>query len=155
VEARPSPWAANEPPPGQARRLRRLVDKIRETQPYGQALFGKVKKRNGDRALLSFSAGKDALAAALALREHYEEVVPFYMYLVPGVTFVEESLDYYERKLFGRPVLRVPHPELSALDQDAPVLGPGEGGHRRRAGDPAAELHGPGSDGPAGRGVGP
>jgi hypothetical protein len=26
--------------------------------------------------------------------------------------FVEESLDYYERKLFGRPVLRVPHPSF-------------------------------------------
>jgi len=80
--------------------------------PYGQTPFDKVKKRNGDSALLSFSAGRDALAAALALREHYEEVVPFYMYLVPGLTFVEESLDYYERKLFGRPVLRVPHPSF-------------------------------------------
>ncbi len=89
-----------------------MVDKIRDFQPYGQALFDKVKKRNGDRALLSFSAGKDALAAALALREHYEEVVPFYMYLVPGLSFVEESLGYYERKLFKRPVLRVPHPSF-------------------------------------------
>jgi len=34
------------------------------------------------------------------------------MYLVPGLTFVEESLDYNERKLFGRPVLRVPHPSF-------------------------------------------
>jgi len=99
-------------PAGSGKFHTRMVDKIRETQPYGQALFGKVKKRNGDRALLSFSAGKDALAAALALREHYEEVVPFYMYLVPGLPFVEESLDYYERKLFGRPVLRVPHPSF-------------------------------------------
>jgi hypothetical protein len=30
----------------------RMVDKVRETLPYGQALFDKVKKRNGNRALL-------------------------------------------------------------------------------------------------------
>jgi hypothetical protein len=142
-------------PAGSGKFHTRMVDKIRETQPYGQALFGKVKKHNGERALLSFSAGKDALAAALALREHYEEVVPFYMYLVPGLPFVEESLDYYEPQAVRPPGAARAAPELSALDQDTPVLGPGEGGHRRRAGDPAAELHGPGSDGPAGRGVGP
>jgi hypothetical protein len=49
------------------------------------------------------------MPAALAVREHYEEVVPFYMYLIPGLAFVKESLDYCERHLFHRPVVRVPH----------------------------------------------
>jgi hypothetical protein len=31
------------------------------------------------------------------------------MYLIPGLAFVEESLDYCERHLFHRPVVRVPH----------------------------------------------
>lgn len=37
-------------PAGSGKFHTRMVDKIRETQPYGQALFGKAKKRNGDRA---------------------------------------------------------------------------------------------------------
>jgi len=42
--------------------------------------------------LLAFSCGKDAIATWLECRKHFERIVPFYMYLVPGLSFVEDSL---------------------------------------------------------------
>lgn len=70
-----------------------------------------VRKLSGPRVILSFSRGKDAIACWLKLREHFDEVVPYFLYSVPGVQFVEESLDYYER-FFGTKITRLPHPSL-------------------------------------------
>lgn len=65
------------------------------------------------RALLSFSTGKDAIGAALAMRGHFDEVQPYFLYIVPGLEFIEESLAYYEAKLFGgKRIIRMPHPSL-------------------------------------------
>lgn len=61
--------------------------------------------------LLAFSCGKDALAAWLALREAGVPVVPYYMYYVPGLRFVEESLTRFEA-VFGQRIARYPHPSL-------------------------------------------
>jgi 3'-phosphoadenosine 5'-phosphosulfate sulfotransferase (PAPS reductase)/FAD synthetase len=69
-----------------------------------------VKERSGDTVLLAFSGGKDAISAWLAVRDHFR-VVPYFMYLVPGLEFIEESLSYYERVL-GTRIIRVPHPSL-------------------------------------------
>lgn len=63
------------------------------------------------KTLLAFSTGKDAVAAMLAIREHFEEVIPYYLYLVPGLEFVEESIAYYE-KFFGVNIIQLPHPSL-------------------------------------------
>jgi hypothetical protein len=68
------------------------------------------------KALLAFSTGKDAIGAYLAMRGKFEEVQPYYLYLVPGLEFIDESLDYYERHLFGgRRILRLPHPSLPRM----------------------------------------
>lgn len=64
-----------------------------------------------DTILLAFSCGKDAIAAWLACRPHFRRIIPYYMYLVPGLEFVERSLAYYEN-YFGSPIIRVPHPSL-------------------------------------------
>lgn len=63
------------------------------------------------QTMLAFSTGKDAIAAWLALRPHFDEVHPYYLYLVPGLEFVEESLAYYEQ-FFGCRIARLPHPSL-------------------------------------------
>lgn len=72
------------------------ISKVRETQT---------------ETLLAFSTGKDAIAAWLALRQHFEKVHAYYLYLVPGLDFVEESLAYYER-FFGVKITRLPHPSV-------------------------------------------
>lgn len=62
------------------------------------------------KVLLSFSGGKDSIACWLKMRDHFE-IVPFFMYLVPGLSFVDESIAYYE-DFFNTKIIRVPHPSL-------------------------------------------
>jgi len=66
--------------------------------------------RETDTVLLAFSCGKDSISAWLHLRPHFN-VIPFYMYLVPDLEFVEKSLLYYE-SFFSTRIMRVPHPSL-------------------------------------------
>jgi len=67
-----------------------------------------VKERFGARVILAFSGGKDALSAWLALRDDGFEVVPYFMYLIPGLSFIEESISKAgcglssEYEMFGR-----------------------------------------------------
>ena len=77
--------------------------------PRGDDLLRSYRERYGEKTLLAFSRGKDSIAVALALRDKIE-MVPFYYDDLPGLEFIDESLDYYERKLFGRRILRMPHP---------------------------------------------
>lgn len=75
----------------------------------GADLYRQIEQA-GRRVLLAFSRGKDSLGAWLAIRDHLD-VIPFYMTVVPGLEFVEESLSYYER-FFGCHICRVPSPGL-------------------------------------------
>lgn len=80
-------------------------------QPTGEEVIARIRAEQGPRTMLGFSRGKDALAAWIAMRPHFDDIVPYHLYLVPGLSFVEESLDYYERK-FGRRIISLPHPTL-------------------------------------------
>lgn len=81
------------------------------------------------RVLLSFS-GKDSLAAWLYLREHDFEVVPYWCYSVPGLSFDDEMIQYYE-DYFHTHIYRFLHPASYGLlyalawqppDTVAPIL---------------------------------
>ncbi|WP_370386923.1 phosphoadenosine phosphosulfate reductase [Snodgrassella alvi] len=63
------------------------------------------------QSILAFSAGKDSIAAYLAIRKRFAAVYPYYLYLVPELEFVEEQLELYERQ-FGFRITRLPHPAL-------------------------------------------
>ena len=76
----------------------------------GAETIARVREHQSE-TLLAFSAGKDAIAAWLAVRDSFEAVHPYYLYLVPGLEFVEESLAYYEQ-FFGEKIIRLPHPSL-------------------------------------------
>lgn len=76
----------------------------------GAETIARVREHQSD-TLLAFSTGKDAIAAWLAVRDSFEAVHPYYLYLVPGLEFVEESLAYYEQ-FFGEKIIRLPHPSL-------------------------------------------
>ena len=71
-------------------------------------------KNNAQVCLLSFSTGKDSIAAWIQLRRFFRRVIPFYCYLIPELSFVEKSLAYYERE-FETKILRCPHPFLYRL----------------------------------------
>lgn len=79
--------------------------------PYGPKLWNEIAALQGHKAfLVSFSRGKDSIALSIALRDAGYDLRPFYLETVPGLSFVEESLDYYERVLFKRHIVRVIHP---------------------------------------------
>jgi hypothetical protein len=81
------------------------------TKPLtGSQVIAEIRKQT-DTILLAFSCGKDAIAAWLELRKHFTRIVPYYMYLVPDLEFVEKSLRYYE-SVFGCHIYRLPHPSL-------------------------------------------
>jgi hypothetical protein len=65
----------------------------------------------GQPVLLGFSRGKDSIAAWLALRDSGVEVIPYHLYLIPGLRFVEDSLAYFE-EWSGTKILNLPHPSL-------------------------------------------
>lgn len=71
----------------------------------------KAVRAKQSKTLLAFSTGKDAVAAWLAIRDHFDEVIPYYLYMVPKLEFVDESIDYYER-FFGVKITQLPHPSL-------------------------------------------
>jgi hypothetical protein len=72
----------------------------------------------GQTVLLAFSRGKDSIAAWLALRAADVNVIPYYLYGVPDLEFVDESLRYFA-DFFGwtcpyssTPILQLPHVSL-------------------------------------------
>ena len=80
------------------------------TAPSEQ-IIQQVRAECGPRIMLSFSRGKDCIAAYIAMRDSFEEIVAYHLFVVPGLEFVEESLDYYRRKL-GIKIYNLPHPWL-------------------------------------------
>lgn len=76
----------------------------------GSETIARVRQHQRE-TLLAFSCGKDAIAAWIAIRPHFERVIPYYLYVVPGLEFVDEALDYYER-FFGTKIIRLPSPSL-------------------------------------------
>lgn len=84
-----------------------------ERPPPSPEIIAQVRKERGPVSLLAFSGGKDSIAAHINMMGHFEEVIPFYLYGIPDLEFIEESLAYYERTLFGgRHIIRAPHPSL-------------------------------------------
>lgn len=61
-----------------------------------------------DKALLSFSCGKDSWGAWLSARDALD-FQPYYLYRIPGLEFAEEYLSYAET-VFGKRIIRLPHP---------------------------------------------
>ena len=66
-----------------------------------------VKART-DTVILSFSRGKDSLAAWVVLNQHFK-IIPVYLECPPGIDFIDESLRYYEA-FFETAIERHPHP---------------------------------------------
>lgn len=63
---------------------------------------------------LSFSCGKDSIAAWLAMQEYGIEVIPFYFWLVPDLQFIDDEIKYFE-EFFDTPIHRYPNPSFYRL----------------------------------------
>lgn len=86
----------------------------------GQPTSAEVRQRlkdEGRPVLVSYSGGKDAIAANIALRDAGVETCLVYMYSIPGrehgktLGFIEEGLAAQEA-VFGQKIHRYPHPAL-------------------------------------------
>lgn len=61
---------------------------------------------------VAFSGGKDSIVTLDLSMRYFDNVRPFFMYLVPGLEFQENTLRKYE-KYYDVEILRVPHPDLA------------------------------------------
>lgn len=86
-----------------------MVTEIRNHGPSSEVREKLAEE--GKPVLLAFSCGKDSIAAWCALEDAGIEVIPAYLYYVPGLKFVDDELDYFERH-FGKRIHRYPHPSL-------------------------------------------
>lgn len=84
--------------------------KTQQQQPLsGRQTAARIQQET-DTILLSFSCGKDSVALWLELKDKFT-IIPFYMYLIPDLEFVEQGVRMYE-DYFGQHIIRVPHPSL-------------------------------------------
>ena len=74
--------------------------------PDSDALCREIAKASGGVCLLSFSRGKDALAAWLNLSRFFRRIIPFTCAGIPHVGFADEYLTYCER-IFGTHIIRL------------------------------------------------
>jgi hypothetical protein len=89
----------------------RALNFYEDGTPLSGADATKLIREQSDTIMLAFSCGKDSVAAWLAIRDIFPHIIPYYMYLVPDLEFVEESLEYYEN-YFDTRIMRVPNPNL-------------------------------------------
>ncbi len=69
-------------------------------------LCEEISAKSRGTCILGFSRGKDSIAAWIQIRRYFDRIIPFHCACVPGMRFVDESLDYYER-VFGTKILRL------------------------------------------------
>lgn len=72
-------------------------------------LIKKMAVRSDGVAMLAFSCGKDSISSWIEMRKHFNRIIPVYYYLVPGLSFIEDSLKYYE-DFFKTEIIRLPNP---------------------------------------------
>lgn len=80
--------------------------------------------------LVGFSGGKDSAACLDLCFRYFDNVQPFFMYLVPDLEFQERTIRYYEKR-YNKEIIRVPHFMLADFlrygtyrmpDLDVPVV---------------------------------
>lgn len=95
-------------------------------------LFDPIKTQSKitDSVLVGFSGGKDSIVTLDLCMRYFDRVVPFFMYIVPGLEFQERTLQWYE-KYYSVEILRIPHFEVSnfmrygsfrAFDLSVPII---------------------------------
>lgn len=77
-------------------------------------LFQPIKTASNitDSVIVGFSGGKDSVVTLDLCCRYFKNVYPFFMYLVPGLSFQEAQIKWYEER-FKLKITRLPHPMLS------------------------------------------
>lgn len=77
-------------------------------------LYDRIKAMSKitDSVLVGFSGGKDSIVTMDLCFKYFKNVVPFFMYICPGLEFQENMLRWYERQ-YNTKIIRVPHMDTS------------------------------------------
>lgn len=86
------------------------LEDLKQKWPHGDKFLKQMREKLGPKIIVAFSTGKDAVAMSIELMRHFEEVIPFSCYYVPGLRIMEDAIEYYEENLFKRKIIRAPHP---------------------------------------------
>lgn len=74
-------------------------------------LMQKMAEKTNGVSLLAFSTGKDGLCAWVEMRKYFTKITPVYYYMIPGLSFIEKTLSYYE-DFFQTKIIRLPNPNV-------------------------------------------
>lgn len=107
-------------------------------QPTSAEVVARLKDE-GRPVLLSFSCGKDSIAAWIALEEAGVDVIPAYLYYAPNLSFINDELDYFEG-VFGKHIRRYPHPSFYRWLADLAMQAPENCGLIEAAGIPKPDY---------------
>lgn len=88
-----------------------------------EILNAQVRKVSGDTIILMFSAGKESICCYYELKKYWDNVILIYQYIHPDLTFVNETLDYFEKK-FGQKIYRMPHVGLYRMVNEYVFMSP-------------------------------
>lgn len=112
----------------QKRRPQKVRAKVRadaaaeaaEVKPTGteatRRLCEEIAQLTSGTCLLGFSRGKDSIAAWIYLKQFFHTIIPFHCASIPHLSFVDTSLDYYER-VFETKIIKCLSGEVSrAID---------------------------------------
>lgn len=77
-----------------------------------EQLCERIAEKSNGVAIVSFSMGKDSIAAYLQMRKYFDKLYPVFYYLVPGLSFQQKSLEYYENEVFKERIIRMPSPAI-------------------------------------------
>ena len=68
----------------------------------------KAQSKVTDAVLVGFSGGKDSIVTLDLCFKYFKKVVPFFLYIVPGLSFQERQLQWYENR-YQTEIIRLPH----------------------------------------------
>ena len=87
-----------------------MMPTVIKGQPTSAAVLDRLKAE-GRPVLLAFSCGKDSLGTWCAMIDVGIEVIPAYLWYLPGLAFVDDEIRHYE-ELFRTKIHRYPHPSF-------------------------------------------
>lgn len=65
-----------------------------------------------DDVIVAFSGGKESIVVMDMCFRYFKKVRAFFMYICPGLSFQEKTLEWYERK-YQTEIIRIPHMDVS------------------------------------------
>ena len=76
-----------------------------------EELTAEMARVTGKEVILMFSMGKESIACYYQLKKHFEKVHLVYKYLHPNLSFIQDSIHYFEDK-WGEKIHQIPSPAL-------------------------------------------